>query len=364
MPPGASLGSAGSRRAVEALDAGQRVGRRAHDGVVEDVDLRVHADLVGDVDRRLEAEAHVGAADVLVRARALRVVGSERFGSDGCSAPDSWGPALERHGERRQAVAGARCARRVEADVALAQEEVVHVVRAQAQVAVELEDLHAALALLGVAATAARGRVGARPPRAPPRRGLLPFPCLAPGGGGGCMPPGPPKPPGPICASAAARASNSAAPRRCLDAQLRGAVSRARTPRASAHSSNSTPPVAAGCRNATSWPRAPGRGRLVDQANAGRLERGQRAGEIVDLEADVVQAGAAAREEAASAPLPAGAHDLEAARRRRAAAPSRVQEGDVGRLARRRARARPSRGRTGRRGCAPAASRSATAMAT
>ena len=77
----------------------------------------------------------------------------------------------------------------------------MHVVGAQAQVAVELEDLHAALALLGVAAqrfeVAGAALLGRFLGRA-----LLPSPCPAPGGGGGCMPPGAPKPPGAICADA------------------------------------------------------------------------------------------------------------------------------------------------------------------
>ena len=41
-----------------------------------------------------------------------------------------------------------------------------------------------------------------------------------------------------------------------------------------------------------------GAGRLVDQADPGRFQRGQRAAQIVDLEADVVEAGPAFREEA------------------------------------------------------------------
>ena len=77
----------------------------------------------------------------------------------------------------------------------------MHVVAAQAQVAVQLEDLHAPSALLGV--TAQRFEVAGP---------VLFFGRLfggafflfraRTGAGGGCMPPGPPKPPGAICAKA------------------------------------------------------------------------------------------------------------------------------------------------------------------
>ncbi len=133
---------AGRRRAVVALDAGERVGRRSHDRVVDDVDLGVHAHLIGDVERRLEAETRVRAADVLRGAVAHapgRVTGRARP------------RAVDRRREGREAVldpgdVGGH------GGVALPQEELVHVVGAQAQVAVQLEDLHAAAGLLGVAA--------------------------------------------------------------------------------------------------------------------------------------------------------------------------------------------------------------------
>ena len=91
---------AGRRRAVVALDAGQRVGRRAHDGVVEDVDLGVDAHLIGHVERRLEAEAQVRAADVLDRSCAADAA------SGSIGAVRRRPRAVERHREGRQPVAG------------------------------------------------------------------------------------------------------------------------------------------------------------------------------------------------------------------------------------------------------------------
>jgi hypothetical protein len=70
-------------------------------------------------------------------------------------------------------------------------------------------------------------------------------------------------------------------------------------------------------------------GRLVDEAHAGGLEAGEGGGQVVDLEADVVQAGAARVEESLQALVAGGRADLE-----RRAVSVREQEGDVGLLVR------------------------------
>jgi hypothetical protein len=132
-----------------AVDPDQRIGRRPHEGVVEHVDLRVHAHLVGHIQGRLQAQAQVRGAQALGAARER--LGAHRVG---------W-RAIERHRERRQSAGGLRGDAAVRDErrrrllhrrVALAEIEVVKVVAAHPEVAVDLEDLHLLLALLGVAA--------------------------------------------------------------------------------------------------------------------------------------------------------------------------------------------------------------------
>ena len=179
------------------------------------------------------------------------------------------------------------------------------------------------------------------------------------------MPPGPPKPPGAICAHAAARRQQQQ--RGGGDArteQAHGSRSPARTPLVGAQLEQHA--AGGGGMQERDLVAARARaGGLVDQADAGRLERRQRGGQVFDLEADVVQAGAAAGEETRQAALPRGRADFEGGAvvvggRRRPA----MQEGDVGRLAgdvlARARRQAEQRGQV----CARAASRSATAMAT
>ncbi len=209
----------------------------------------------------------------------------------------------------------------------------MHVVVAQAQVAVELEDLHLALVLLGVAAE--RLEIG--------RAVLLGrlfggpfFLLLTAARGGGCMPPPPgaPKPPGPICAAAGRgqRATGRRVAERQPERRTRSNASHASDP---AQSSNSTPPVAAGCRKATWWPRAPGRGVSSMRRTPAAFELGERRRQILDLEADVVQARPAARQEAIERRRSrAGAQSSSAASSSPLAALPAMQKRDVGRLRR------------------------------
>ena len=112
--------------------------------------------------------------------------------------------AVERHRERRQPVAHRTLDRRAARDrrVAEAEEEVVHVVVAQAQVAVELEDLHLPLGLLGVAAE--RLEVGRAVLLGRLFGGAFFLVGTLRGWRLHAAAPGAPKPPGPICAAAGA----------------------------------------------------------------------------------------------------------------------------------------------------------------
>ena len=268
--------------------------------------------------------------------------------------------AVERH-RKRVAARSSRCRDRRPARhvrVAEAQEEVVHVVVAQPQVAVELEDLHLLLALIGVAGE--RLEIG--------RAVLLgrlfggAFFLLRALPGGGCMPPPPgaPKPPGPICAR---RRAGQQQQRRRPPAPAGDDASEALTRRDPAQSSNSTPPVAAGMQEgdvvaARAWAR-----RLVDEPHAGRLQR--RRARPADPRPRSRRGGGPGPRRArkrSSAAFPRGRAELQG--RIVLAAAASMQEGDVCGLrgdVLARARARGQRARSGWRAVA---SRSATAMAT
>jgi hypothetical protein len=127
----------------------ERVGGRAQDQVVEDVELGAYAHLIGNIDGGLDAQAHVAAAQAVVAGASLGCPGSRSVGTD-----LTIGQAFGRNGERWH---GVYWPRRV---VALTHVHLVQVVRAHAEVAVELDDLGAAPGLFkvaGVAILAGRG---------------------------------------------------------------------------------------------------------------------------------------------------------------------------------------------------------------
>ena len=209
--------------------------------------------------------------------------------------------ALERHGEGRRARDGrltGRADRGGAGDVGLIQVQLVEEVGAQAQVAVELDHLGGAAGLAGVGAQRLQVARAAPPPRAPPRPGPRPWvprPSAGPCPRAACRPAG--------------RRTGPGRARRQTAARRRTAVRRSAATRAGRNVTDGgamTSSVISLCLAELEQDAAGGlgvderdqvaagadSGRFVDQRDALCLQLGEGGMDVLDLEADVVQARA------------------------------------------------------------------------